>query len=276
MRLDKYKNLIMMMQNLKYKTIILVLAVALVSALAIDIWLVQKNKTVKISDELLSSQLSSYLVKPVLADEVYPLFFCPCCGQPLDKNNICCAMAQERIDYIDSLVAQGISQEEIILNYVKKYGLNSFTDEERQKEFKERLVAAAPDNRPIISLTPDFYDFADVSQKAGKVYTYFALKNEGQSDLVIDRLETSCGCTFAAIIYQGVESPYFTMAGHGYKNPEWSGVTIAPGREAKLKVMYDPDVHKDFRGTATREIYIFSNDPINFEKKVTVELNQVD
>lgn len=214
--------------------------------------------------------------KPVFAAEIYPLFTCPCCGKPLDKNNICCEQARERINYIDSQVSEGKTEKEITLAYVKKYGLNSFADQNKAKEMKEELVKAAPADRPIITLNPQTYDFGDVSQKKGKVYTDFALKNEGKSDLVIKRMDTSCGCTFAAIVFEGKESPYLTMPGHGYENPQWDGVTIPVGKTAKVKVMYDPDIHKDFRGPATREISIYSNDPVDFEKKVQVELNQVD
>ena len=204
------------------------------------------------------------------------MFLCPCCGQPLDKNNICCGAAKERIDYIDSQAAEGKSQEEIILSYVKKYGLASFVDKNKASQFKEELVKTAPANRPIISLAPDSFDFGDVSQKKGKIYTYFDLKNEGKSDLVIERLDTSCGCTFASVIFRGEEGPFFAMAGHGYENQTDWKLTIPPGEQAQLKVMYDPDVHRDFRGPATREIYVFSNDPIDFEKKVQIELNQID
>jgi len=259
------------MQNSKFKIIILILGVVLFFSLAGNFWLIQKNKL-----SPLTGLVGSSLIKPVLAEEVYPLFFCPCCGQPLDKKNICCEAAKERIDYIDYLVTAGKNEEEIILDFVKKYGLNSFVDENKGKELREKLIAQAPADRPIISINPEVYDFGGVSQKAGKVYTYFDLKNEGKKDLVIDRLETSCGCTFAAIVFGGKESPYFTMPGHGYENLEWGGVSIPAGETAQLKIMYDPDVHLDFRGFAIREIYVYSNDPIDFEKKVKIELNQVD
>lgn len=252
--------------------IIFVLGAVLVVSLAGNIWLIQKNK----SSASLTGSVDSSLIKPVLAEEIYPLFFCPCCGQPLDKNKICCGLAKERIDYIDSLIAQNLSEKEIIISYVKKYGLNSFVDKNKAAEIREELVKTAPSNRPIIFLTPQSYDFGNVSQKAGKVYTYFELKNKGKSDLVIDKLETSCGCTFAAIVYNGKESPYFTMPGHGYENTQWEGVIIPPGKTAQLKVMYNPKVHKDFQGPAVREIYVYSNDPIDFQKKVRIELNQVD
>ncbi len=93
---------------------------------------------------------------------------------------------------------------------------------------------------------------------------------------MIDRMDTSCGCTFAAINYKDKESPFFTMPGHGYENPEWGGVSIPPGETAQLEVMYDPDTHGEFRGFAIREVYVYSNDPIDFEKKVRIELNQVE
>src|SRR3989338_10399543 len=49
------------------------------------------------------------------ADDVYKMFLCPCCGQVLDKKKICCGMAREMISYIDSLIASGISSDEVIM-----------------------------------------------------------------------------------------------------------------------------------------------------------------
>ena len=252
--------------NIKIILVIIILAVGAVGGF----WLVQNQKS------SLPGRLGSALITPVLADEIYPMFLCTCCGLPLDKKKICCEMAQERIDFIDSLARQGISKDEIILAYAKKYGANSFADKEKQKEFKEKLAAAAPENRPIISLSSESFDFGDVSQKNGVVSTLFEIKNEGKQDLIIDKLDSSCGCTSASVVFQGAEGPRFAMAGHGIESPsDWKAV-IPPGQSGQLKIYYDPSVHADFRGYAIREIYIYSNDPIDFEKKVIVELNQVD
>ena len=259
-----------------WKISTLVLVILFILAVIISIAFLLRNTPNENSKNSLIEQTTLSSVELVLAEEIYPLFFCPCCGKPLDKNNICCGQAKERIDYIDGLVDAKISEEEVILAYVKKYGLSSFVDKDKQEEIREKLVAAAPADRPVISLNPDFYDFGDVSQKEEKVFTYFNLKNEGKSDLVIDKMSTSCGCTFASIVFKEQESPLFTMPGHGYENPEWGGVSIPAGETAQLKVMYDPDVHQEFRGTAIREVSVFSNDPIDFEKKVSIELNQVD
>src|SRR3972149_644628 len=49
------------------------------------------------------------------ADDMYKMFLCPCCGNPLDKNNICCGMAEEMIKYIDSQMARGVSKDEVVL-----------------------------------------------------------------------------------------------------------------------------------------------------------------
>lgn len=259
------------MQNAKFKILILVLGIALVVSLAGNIWLTQKNKF-----NSLTGSVNSSLAQPVLAEEIYPLFLCPCCGKPLDPNNICCEMAKEMLNYIDSLVKTEKSEKDIILAFVKKYGLNSFVDENKGREFKEELAKTAPEERPIISLSPASYDFGNVSLKKGVVFTFFELKNEGKKDLVIDRLDTSCGCTSAAIVFQQKEGPRFAMAGHGINSPTDWKITIPPGQTGQLKVYYDPNVHPDFRGFAIREIYVYSNDPIDFEKKVQVELNQVD
>lgn len=259
-----------------WKITILFLVMFFILILIINVFSTFQDFAKKISSKIFISQIGSSLVKPVLAEEIYPIFFCPCCGQPLDKNNICCGAAKERIDYIDSLVTQNFSEKEIILTYVKKYGLNSFIDKEKQKEFKDELVKNAPTERPIISITPATYDFGNVSQKGGVVTTFFDLKNEGNENLIIDKLNTSCGCTSSSVVFRSIEGPRFAMAGHGYQSPTDWKLTIPAGETAQLKVYYDPDVHKDFRGFAIREIYVSSNDPIDFEKKVQIELNQVD
>ncbi len=245
-----------------WKVLSLILIVFLAGSLVVNAILVEKN------------YFSASLIEAVSIKEIYPMFECPCCGKAINKCT--CPMAKERMMFIDTLAQVDIPEKEIIMAYVKKYGLNSFTDKQKQEEFREELIEQAPANRSIIALNSDFYDFEDVSQKKGKVYTYFEIKNEGKNNLIIDRIETSCGCTFASIIFKGKESPLFTMPGHGGSNPVGWEVSIPSGEMAQLKVLYDPNTHKDFRGPATRIISIFSNDSVDFEKSVKIELNQID
>ncbi len=226
--------------------------------------------------QLMTAGKTVGLIQVVQAAEMYPMFLCPCCGKILDPKNICCPMAQEMITFIDALSQKGMTKNEAVLEFVKKYGLNSFADKEKQKEFQAELVKAAPSDRPIIVLNQESRDLGDVSQEKGIVSTLFEIKNGGKKDLIINKMDSSCGCTSASIIFQGVEGPRFAMAGHGIVNPTNWQVAIPSGQTAELKIYYDPTIHSDLRGAVTREINIFSNDPIDFEKKVIIELNQVD
>lgn len=123
-----------------------------------------------------------------------------------------------------------------------------------------------------LSISPSSYNFNSVSQKEGVVSTSFTIENTGTSDLVIDDMLSSCGCTSARLVVNGKEGPSFGM----HNNPKNWEETIEPGASAELKVYYDPNVHPDFRGSATREITLFSNDSKKSETKVSIKLNQVD
>ena len=68
------------------------------------------------------------------------------------------------------------------------------------------------------------------------------------------------------------------MPGHSKENPtDWS-VSIAVGDSAQVKVYYNPNAHgkqKENTLSITRTISIFSNDPVEFEKVVRIELTQI-
>ena len=215
-------------------------------------------------------------IQYVSAKEIYPMFVCPCCGNTLNPNAICCGLAQERISFIDDMVKQKTTKEKAILEYIKRYGLNSFADKKKEEEFKKKLAAQAPKTRPIISISPPSHNLGDVFQSKGVAVTFFTIKNKGAADLIINKLETSCGCTSASIVYQGKEGPKFNMPGHGIneKIKNWQ-ITIPPNSTAQLKVYYDPNFHKNFKGPATRIVSIFSNDPVEPQKQVEIELNQI-
>ena len=67
------------------------------------------------------------------------------------------------------------------------------------------------------------------------------------------------------------------MPGHGKENPENWSIAIAPGSSAELKVYYDPNAHglqEAASQSITRTISVFSNDPVDFEKQIRIELTQ--
>ncbi len=207
-------------------------------------------------------------------EEIYQMIECPCCGQSIAAN--CCGMAKQRQDFVKRLYNAGLSKKELLLKSAKEFGMDSLRDESVKGALREELRLSAPADSPVIVVEPNTYDFGDVSVAGGKVFALADVKNEGKSDLIIDGLSTSCGCTSASLVVNGVEGPIFTMPGHGEKNPTGWSAAIAPGKTAKLKIYYDPTVHPDLRGPVTRTVSISSNSPVDFELKVKIEANQVD
>jgi hypothetical protein len=214
------------------------------------------------------------IIKPVSAADIYPEFTCPCCDKPLDKDNPCCGAMTNMIDFIDQQVEASDNESDIYLAAVKEFGLDRLTRKEKRADIKKVLAAQAPSNAPKIIINIENKDLGSISQKQGEVYADFVFKNSGQSDLIIDNLSSSCGCTSASIIYNSEEGPRFTMVGHGKENPTNWEIAIKPGDTATFRVYYDPTVHPDLVGAVTRTATIFSNDPVEFEKKVTITLNQ--
>ena len=207
--------------------------------------------------------------------EYYDMFKCPCCGQPIDSN--CCGMAKERKDYLDKLLLEDLEENEVVYRMAKEFGFSVLKDQSKEQEIKEYMKSKAPDNPPKIAIENTRYDFGTISQKNGNISTIFTVRNTGGSDLVIDNMDSSCMCTSASLIYKGVEGPRFGMNMHGGNPKGWSQI-IKPGESAQLKVYYDPMAHgiqKEPEQKIIREITIVSNDPIDFQKKVRVELTQV-
>ena len=132
-----------------------------------------------------------------------------------------------------------------------------------------------PANAPIMEITPASYDFGMVSQAKGVVSTTMKISNTGSKDLILDNMDTSCGCTSASIISDGKEGAKFSMAMHGTNPKNWQEI-IKPGESVQLKVYYDPNVHKDMRGAVTRSVMIYSNMPRQSKTEVTIYANQVD
>jgi len=125
---------------------------------------------------------------------------------------------------------------------------------------------------PVMQITPTSYDFGSVSVAEGAVSTTMEVENQGKNNLVIDEMKSTCDCTSASLIVDGIESPAFGM--HNTKTG-WSA-TLKPGQKAQLKVNYNPKVHIDLRGAVTRNVIIFSNDPKNKAKQVRIDAYQVD
>lgn len=207
--------------------------------------------------------------------DYYSLFQCTCCGKPIDTE--CCGIAKQAKAEVDALLFEGVEGDELVHKMVKKFGFNLLMDRSMEQDVRDYIKSKASDNPPKIEITNPRYDFGTISQADGVVSTTFTIKNTGGSDLIIDNMDSSCMCTTANIIYNGQEGPIFGMSMHG-GNPEDYSLSIPPGDTAQLKVYYDPMAHGPQdkpQQRITREITIVSNDPVDFQTKVKIELVQV-
>ncbi len=113
------------------------------------------------------------------------------------------------------------------------------------------LIITGCDNRqaaPQIELSATYFDMGDIDPDKGKRSEFFYLKNVGGASLKIISVSTSCGCTEAEI----------------------ESNEIAPGKQTKLTVIYDPSVHPGLVGKIKRIIYVQSNDPL--QEEIELEL----
>lgn len=162
------KNHITIKKRTLYLAVLILAAIVIGGSLAYLFYPKQEKGTI--------SGAASF--EPVSGDEIYPMFLCPCCGQPLDKNNICCGMAEEMIEYIDAQIAKGLSKEEIIIKTTEKYGINSVVEPKRD-EIEAKIAKLNP-NLPTTKLSfekavgkeaPDF-SLGNINGKTIKLSDY--------------------------------------------------------------------------------------------------------
>lgn len=94
----------------------------------------------------------------------------------------------------------------------------------------------------------------------------FQIINVGQKPLQLYDGSSSCNCTFGQIKTDGEDwSGEFGM--HSRKN---SITEIAPGKSAKIKVIYRPYIMPVY-GTISRQVFLSTNDPLT--PKLTLNVN---
>ena len=102
----------------------------------------------------------------------------------------------------------------------------------------------AQGQRPRAVFKETSHDFGKVKQ--GDVVSHeFAFKNEGGAPLVVEKVETTCGCTAALV----------------------SEKRIDPGKEGKIKTTFDT---RGYSGRLSRYIYLVSNDGENPRRELTL------
>ena len=110
------------------------------------------------------------------------------------------------------------------------------------------VITACAKKPPLIAVEPAAQELGEVPQQ--KIELVYTVRNDGESDLLIEKISTSCDCTKATIAQD----------------------RIAPGQSAVLTVTLDP-TEDNLHGDITRLIYLRSNDPENPE--VSVEFHAI-
>ncbi len=86
-----------------------------------------------------------------------------------------------------------------------------------------------------VAFEKTIHDFGTFNEADGKVETVFVFTNTSKENIVVTRVQASCGCT----------------------TPDWSKEPIAPGKKGFVKASYNP-----------------AGRPGNFNKSITVTTNQ--
>lgn len=101
----------------------------------------------------------------------------------------------------------------------------------------QKNFTTQPNNGASMKLDKSIHDFGKVQEKVGKISTDFTFTNTGNAPLIINRVQTSCGCT----------------------TPEYTKEPVLPGKKGIIKVTY----------STTGRVYAFT-------KKITVFTNVAD
>jgi hypothetical protein len=127
-------------------------------------------------------------------------------------------------------------------DYRASLGVSATIEEDFSK-----LSASDLEKAPVAVFSQTSHDFGDMKQGDKKDYT-FSLTNNGQSELIIRNIRSSCGCTAVA----------------PSKN------VIAPGESAPIKVTFDS---RGKRGRQSKSVTVITNDPKNPTSMLRVSCN---
>ena len=113
------------------------------------------------------------------------------------------------------------------------------------------MLVTACGGQPLISLASTQLNLGDVVN--GVVVTReLDVQNDGQADLIIEAVTTSCGCTQATI----------------------DPMTITPGNSGTLRITFDSGAHgPDLTGPLVRQVFIASNDRQKPEASIELVAN---
>lgn len=115
------------------------------------------------------------------------------------------------------------------------------------------ILAACTGSSPNLTLDRNTIDLGQVTNGEVRIFE-ISLQNDGTSDLLIEAVSTSCGCTSAEV----------------------TPTTILPGESGLLTIRYDSGAHgPEENGPIMRQVFIASNDPDQAEIEFRFTANVV-
>lgn len=107
---------------------------------------------------------------------------------------------------------------------------------------------------PKITFDRVEHDFGEIPRFGGIVDTTFQVTNNGDADLKIASVSTSCGCTSA----------------------ELEELVISAGDSSTLTVFFDPDFHEEPQGRFSRTVFLETNDRSNPEAEIKIFMDVLE
>ncbi|MBI2607882.1 MAG: DUF1573 domain-containing protein [Candidatus Doudnabacteria bacterium] len=125
--------------------------------------------------------------------------------------------------------------------------------------------SAVMDGNEFLDVSEVSYDFGTVSMSDGDVVHEFTITNSQVEAIEIAKIYTSCMCTDAFFVQEGLRKGPYSMPGHG-AIPKVEEI-LEPGEKAIIEVVFDPTAHGPAGiGLIDRSVFVET------EKGASVEL----
>lgn len=124
---------------------------------------------------------------------------------------------------------------------------------------------ATDEQKPNIELSQTKFDLGELNSTSVRSVSS-TIKNNGQKNLEIKNIKTSCGCISAKFSVNGQGSPKFSM--HN-TDASWKGV-IEPGQTGEIITTYDVSI-MPVTGAIERVVYFQTNDPLQPNQEITLK-----
>ena len=122
-----------------------------------------------------------------------------------------------------------------------------------------------PGTEPVLSIDRTTHDFGIIGVET--VSTNFTITNDGDGDLWLYNISTTCDCTKATLYYKGQPSPTFKLTG----NPDYK-FRIPPSGTGRLQVSLDTSYFSQ-SGPIYRLVNFSTNDNDHSDVEITLTAN---